>query len=341
MKRYGAIDGLRAYAAIGIVMMHVMENGGYEIAGFIGKSMIPSFTDFVYLFMAISAFGLCCGYISRFENGSIDLESFYKKRFLKVLPFFSLLSVVDVVFSPSKEAVMELFANITLLFGFLPNANISVIGVGWFLGVVFVFYILFPFFTIMLKSKKRAWFGFAVAVAYNILCTVYFMDTNHVIVGFSLRHNIVYCFVFFMAGGLIYLYRKKLEKINIWIATIVTLLSVVTYYLIGGNTFTCLFVSSSLLITAVRNSDSGKDSWGGILKNRFTIFVGGLSMEVYLCHMLFFRILERMNLTRICGNEIVSYAITVVTVLIMSIVFSFVVKMFFEVSLKRLNRRVA
>lgn len=60
-KHYGAIDGLRAIAAIGIVMMHVASNNSYEISGFVYEQVIPSFTNFVFLFMTVSAFGMCCG----------------------------------------------------------------------------------------------------------------------------------------------------------------------------------------------------------------------------------------------------------------------------------------
>lgn len=52
-KHYGAIDGLRAIAAIGIVMMHMGANNNYEIGGYIYNKIIPSFTNFVFLFMVI------------------------------------------------------------------------------------------------------------------------------------------------------------------------------------------------------------------------------------------------------------------------------------------------
>lgn len=47
-KHYGAIDGLRAIAAIGIVMMHMGANNNYEIGGYIYNKIIPSFTNFVF-----------------------------------------------------------------------------------------------------------------------------------------------------------------------------------------------------------------------------------------------------------------------------------------------------
>lgn len=52
-KRYDAIDGLRAFSAIGIVLMHVLVNGKYNIGGFIFDKLIPSFTKLGFLFMII------------------------------------------------------------------------------------------------------------------------------------------------------------------------------------------------------------------------------------------------------------------------------------------------
>ena len=34
-ERYDGLDGLRTYAILGIILMHVLENGGYQKLGFI------------------------------------------------------------------------------------------------------------------------------------------------------------------------------------------------------------------------------------------------------------------------------------------------------------------
>lgn len=120
-KYYGAIDGLRTIACIGIVMMHIKANNAYEITGFVYDTLIASFTNFVFLFMVISAFGMCCGYLDKILNNEISLESFYRKRYSKILPFFTTLVLLDIVISPSKAALIEGFANVTLLFGLFPN----------------------------------------------------------------------------------------------------------------------------------------------------------------------------------------------------------------------------
>lgn len=87
-KHYGTIDGLRMIAAFGIVMMNIRANSNYEISGFIYNNIIPSFTNFVFLFMIVSAFGMCCGYYQKVLNNQISWSDFYGKRFKKILPFF-------------------------------------------------------------------------------------------------------------------------------------------------------------------------------------------------------------------------------------------------------------
>lgn len=310
-KYYGSIDGLRTTACIGIVMMHAASNSNYSLNGFLYEAVIPSFTNFVFLFMAVSAFSMCCGYYEKVLNNEISFSDFYGKRFKKILPFFGILVLLDVIVSPSVGAVYEAFADLTLLFGFLPDAgNISVIGVGWFLGLIFVFYLCFPFFCVLIENRRRAWLAFAVSLFYNYVCTVYF-DAG--------RTNILYCSCFFLGGGLIYLYRGEIAKFSRIIAALAAVAAVAVYYAAGENTITCLLVSLSLLIYAVRAE-------GGILENRITKFFGSISMEIYLSHMVIFRIIEKTGLNTAAGNGWIQYAITVVGMLAGASLFSVVMQ---------------
>ena len=150
---YNAIDGLRAFSSVGIVLMHVLANGSYGLKGFVFEQLIPSFTNLVFLFMIVSSFSVCCGYFDKIIRNQISPGDFYGKRYARIWPFFALLCILDFMISPSPNALYEVFANLTLCFGLLPNADISVIGVGWFLGLVFVFYLVFPFFCYLISNK--------------------------------------------------------------------------------------------------------------------------------------------------------------------------------------------
>ena len=246
--RYEGIDGLKAYAIIGIALMHVLANGEYGMGGFVFERLIPSFTNLVFLFMMVSGFGMCCGYYQKIVDQKISVEDFYKKRYIKIWPYFALLCALDFVISPSKESLFEVFANLTLCQGLLPNAKISVIGVSWTLAVIFVFYMLFPFFCFLIGNKKRAWGVAVVALVFNLLCGTYFFDGNHIVdafsVGFTPRLNIVYDAIYFIAGGLIFLYREELAEFaskHKVIAGAILLIATVAYFAVGGNTLTMLF----------------------------------------------------------------------------------------------------
>ena len=166
-ERYEGIDGLKAYAIIGIALMHILSNGNFGLTGFAFQELIPSFTNLV----------------------------------------------------------------------------------------IFVFYLLFPFFCFLLENKKRAWLASVCAVIYNFVCSTYFFDESHiadrVAVNFSARTNILYCAVYFIAGGLIFLYRKELaefaSKYKV-IAGAILLIATVAYFALGGSTLTMLFFCVAALV---------------------------------------------------------------------------------------------
>ena len=314
--RYEGIDGLKAYAIIGIALMHVLANGEYGIGGFVFERLIPSFTNLVFLFMMVSGFGMCCGYYQKIVDQKISVEDFYKKRYIKIWPYFALLCALDFVISPSKESLFEVIANLTLCQGLLPNAKISVIGMSWTLAVIFVFYMLFPFFCFLIGNKKRAWRVAVVALVFNWLCANYFKAG---------RTNIVYDAIYFIVGGLIFLYRKELAEFaskHKVIAGAILLIATVAYFAVGGNTLTMLFFCVAALVYTLGCKR------GGVLVNPVAKFLGSISFEIYLCHMVIYRVLEKLHLVHLFENGLLAYIFTAVAVICGSVVFSVCAKWF-------------
>ena len=328
-EKYENLDGFRALAAIGIILMHVRANGDFKISGFIYDRVIASFTDLTFFFMLLSAFSMCCGYYEKFKIGSINIEEFYKRRYKRIWPFFVMLCTFELIIDRSLHSLYEWFADITLAFGLLPNARISVVGVGWFIGIIFVFYIAFPFFTFLIGNKKRAWIVLIATIILNFLCNIYFLDETHVIRGFSGRVNIIYSAMFFIAGGLVFLYREKIKKLeHAWVMTLITVLCMVFYYAVNNSEYTMLILFSLLAMLGIMMSGNVSKI---LLQNKALSFIASISMEIYLSHMFVFRVLEKLKLTHITENEVLNYVIVSFTTVIGAIVMAFTLKRIIEV----------
>ena len=110
-------------------------------------------------------------------------------------------------------------------------------------------------FCFLLENKKRAWLAFICAAIYSFVCSTYFFDESHiadrVAVNFSARTNILYCAVYFIVGGLIFLYRKELAEFaskHKVIAGAILLIATVAYFALGGSTLTMLFFCVAALV---------------------------------------------------------------------------------------------
>lgn len=296
-EKYNSLDGLRAYSAIGIAMMHFLANIKCgPLSWNPANGIIEFFTNYVYLFFMVSAFSMCCGYYERVKNGQVSMNEFYAKRYKRIWPYFALLCLIGLAFDHTIGGVWQTFADLTLCFNLLPNPDIQIIGVGWFLGLVFLFYIMFPFFTFLINSKKRAWFVLAVAIAFHFIGRFYFFKEPFV--DFEVgRHNMVFSMPYFLIGGIIYLYRRELKIVGGQFHRLLFLICMVASifeffkpeYI---DEFMYLIILFGLwMIYAI----SGEWKW---LSNKVVKYLSGISMEIYLSHMVLFRLTEKWDLTR-------------------------------------------
>ena len=297
-ERYGNLDGMRAYACIGIVLRHVLANGYSNLRGFMFERFIPSLTNFTYFFMIVSAFSMCCGYYRKIQNNEIKLEQFYKRRYQRIWPFFALLCTIEMLINHNINSVYDWFADLTLVFGLIPLNGIKVVGVGWFLGTIFVFYMLFPFYVFLLKEKKRAWLVLGVCFILHILCNVRY-------IGATGEANIIFSSIFFVSGGLIYLYRGQLQEYSktMWILFIALAATVIFYFIVNDSVLTLLILFVLLTIIGIMGGRFTKT----LFQNKIIRFIGDISMEIYLCHMFVYRTFEKIKILNLSSNVALNY----------------------------------
>lgn len=325
-NKYVAINGLKGISILLIVLMHVALNGNYQIDGLFFDEIIGNMGIFVELFFMISAFGMCCGYYDRIKENKINLNDFYLRRYSKIVPFLSIVVVADVVFSGlSKHNILDGLLDITLLYGLLPNSHIEIIGVGWTLGAVFAFYCLFPFFVFLLWNKKRAWFVLIISMLVRYGCQEYFKADGEVV-----ACSIATWFYHFMLGGLLFLYKdtikERLSKYRYIFVIAMGLLFVseiaVFKYFQSGMipSFMIRIMFVMMIIYCICTEKS-------LLCTKPAQFIGNNCLEIYLAHMMMYRVLEKVNVIHLFDNEIVSFICAYICVVVMNLVFAVMFKM--------------
>ncbi len=263
--------------------------------------------------MIISAYGMCASYFHSYRDGTIDLDRFYGKRFQKIFPFLFMLVCLDVVVHGFRLGdVAEGFLECIFLQGFLPNNNLGVIGVSWTLGIIFLFYYMFGYFVYLMGNKMRAWLALFLSVAAAYVFEYYFIVGKFEMNDFMFMHHFFYCAPYFLAGGIIYLYEEKLR--TFWegkaaAATVCMTVGAAAYYLIpdavGGIDIILpktLLLWSMLVIFAICVKNV-------FLGNRVMVFLSGISLEMYLSHMVMFRIFEKCGLIYFFGNGWLGYVL--------------------------------
>ena len=317
-ERYDNLDGLRTISCLCIIAMHIRANANYDLPS-VFDTIVASWTQFVPLFLMISGFGMFCGYYEKFKNKTIDLNSFYAKRYRKLLPFFITLVLIDIVIDRSLYHVIEGITEITLIFGLLPNNQLSVIGVSWTLGVIFLFYMLFPFVDYLCWNKRRAWATFVGSIVLSLFCTYYFFTDKFVLEDFSARHNFLYCAPFFIGGGIIYLYRDAIRRFLqrfqwLWLCVCIAL-TIAWYFAPCEQMVKNLILFLPWLMYAIGVKRSK------ILSNKVMKYLSGISLELYLAQMFIFRIIEKINSLYLAGHGWVSFLLVWVAVVVGLIVF--------------------
>ena len=170
------------------------------------------------------------------------------------------------------------------------------------------------------------------------LCTIHSYNVDIPVPKID-RTNIIYTMPLFMAGGMIYLYRDKLKLEGIkqyLLLTLCIVLSVLFFVFPEviksgfGALVSEMVLFGSWLIYALGSKDL-------ILNNRVVRFISGISMEVYLCHMVMFRVVEKVHLERFIADGDILYALTCILVIAGAVAFSWGFKKVERIPFKSLN----
>ena len=174
MRRLPAIDGLRAFAVLAVLVFHGFY-GAYFPGGYAG----------VDLFFVISGYLITTILLNEQDDtGTISLTNFYKRRARRILP--ALVAMVVIVFlvmillrlagAPLHDPFILLILSLTSLMNWARALSFSgggELGHTWSLAIEEQFYLIWPLLLIGLAplARNRAWIAAMVAVLFLMVLT--------------------------------------------------------------------------------------------------------------------------------------------------------------------------
>ena len=249
------IDGLKGIAILAVVFYHLFDL--LKSAHFTESTLFDGGFLGVDIFFVISGFLITSSVFYRLSNNDFSLLSFYKRRFLRIVPpllFVCIFTLIIGYFLLFPEVYKELnieVANALLFIGnfrfansggyFALDSSDKLLLHTWYLAVTIQFYILFPLFVLLLKkvfSLKRL--PLAVIVVF-ILLTV----TSVIVSRNGKGYLLTQCRIFeLFFGSVLFFYKDIVYK---------RVFSLNTYFPLLGEVLGIVIIIASIFTVKLQN----------------------------------------------------------------------------------------
>jgi len=193
-KYFPAIDSLRFFASINIVLLHFSSSNLLAYAkGTFFDSLInaPYFTASVFFLLS----GFIYSVLFSDKNRVTKLKPFMKERFWRLYPLHVICTLLIFAITIYRTdmldntvyAVKSLALHLTLLWAFVPKLGHHLNQPSWTLSVFFLCYILTPSFAKFLnrRGKKTLWLLFLLSWAMSFLAVIYFKELPNIFRGIN------------------------------------------------------------------------------------------------------------------------------------------------------------
>ncbi len=330
MKRFEMVDFLKGYAIFTIMIFHYLNY--LQLPKPIDKFIYFGGTG-VHLFVLLSGFGLYYSYIKKPLSYSMFLKRRISKIYIPyifVVLFSALLSFFIAVYNNSLYAL----GGHIFLYKMFDESIIGSYGYQlWFVSMILQFYLTFHLI-IWLKSKlKNSLFlttAFAISIGWAILVFLLNKEDERIWNSFFLQYFWEFALGIVIAEKVSKNERLINKNINQTLLLLAGLLSTAIYGFLAikagdlGKLFNDVFALTGYAFLAIFLYN---------LKfkpiNRFFLFIGKISISVYLLHVLLFLTLSVLikNLNVI---HIVILSILIISPL--SLVYQRMINIFFKLS---------
>ena len=206
------LDSLRGLAAIYIFLYHMVKMPQPNM-------VVPRWAEFVKLggmgitfFFLVSSFSL---YFSRGNHKEETCFDFYLRRFLRIAPLFYvwiLLSLIrnNILFDKS-HSIQEIVGSVFFFFNLWPGYQQGFVWAGWMIGVLMVFYLLFPLVHKFIDDIWKALGLFLFSIFFVSFFKVFLLYTplEPKVFDEFLKYNFVRHFPVFAFGIFLYFFYTR------------------------------------------------------------------------------------------------------------------------------------
>ena len=317
--RVKGLDGIRALCALFLLWGHMAQK---DFTSW-GLSLLPLPECSAYVFFVIS------GFLVGFRMDVLSSpKAYYRKKAKRILPlYYSYILLTSLVFLGIGRGE-EVF-NLRILYyvllvpaipfaaskGILPLVHL------WFIGTLVLFYLVVPLFA-KVKEEKQCLFASIIAVSWFIIKLLLRINGG----GYFYRLVGCTCFdVLFIGvwGGLIM--RKGFSHFDDSTKFVLSIIAWVLFLFSGFygryvpapvRTEFVAVLSLIIIVTQQRQNPSI------ILENRIARFLGGVSYEIYVGHILLIILLSMLYVYwGLCTSAWLVYVVTTVAVVLFAFVF--------------------
>jgi len=300
-QRLEYIDFAKGLAILSIVIMHYCQP---YVSG-IWSKMIMFGGSGVHLFFILSGFGL------GLSSQNTGIVGFYKRRFSKILiPYFSVIILIygiNIIYPVYPASGLYALGGHLLLYKMFDESIMTSFGYQfWFISTIIQLYIVYPFivrFKNQVSLKVFLILSCLISIIYWCVISAYGVSDQRVFNSSFVQ----YLWEFNLGMVLVDLYKTKHFEFwsgniyLIWVASIVGISLMAFMAIKGGNlgrTFNDFPASIGYLgfSVVVYSMCLGRL----MFVRKFIVYIGHLSYELYLIHMIVY-LLATAFLTAVIG----------------------------------------